>query len=95
MIRPLADRLLIDPILPETEQNGLWVPPETTTFRYDRPNEAAVAITRGTVKAMGPNARDVSVGDVVQFSDSCGRPFDHDGHRYLFIRTDDVALIEG
>lgn len=95
MIRPLADRLLIDPILPETEKNGLWVPPETTTFRYDRPNESAVAITRGTVKAMGPDARDVSVGDVVQFSDSCGRPVEHDGHRYLFIRTDDVALIEG
>ena len=95
MIRPLADRLLIDPILPETEKNGLWVPPETTTFRYDRPNEAAVAITRGVVKAKGPEARDVEIGDVVQFSDSCGRPIEHDGHRYLFIRTDDVALIEG
>jgi len=95
LIRPLADRLLIDPILPETEKNGLWVPPETTTFRYDRPNEAAVAITRGVVKAKGPEARDVEVGDVVQFSDSCGRPIEHDGHRFLFIRTDDVALIEG
>ena len=95
MIRPLANRLLIDPIEPETERNGLWVPPETTTFRYDKPNAAAVAITRGVVKAKGPEARDVEVGDVVQFSDSCGRPIEHNGHRFLFIRTDDVALIEG
>lgn len=95
MIRPLANRLLIDPILPPQEMGGLWVPPPSTTFRYDRPNEAAVAITRGTVRALGPDVRDVDVGDVVQFSDSCGRPVEHDGHRYLFIRMDDVALIEG
>jgi len=85
---------LIDPIEPETERNGLWVPPDTTTFRYDRPNEAAVAITRGVVKAKGAEVRDVEVGNVVQFSDSCGRPIEYDGHRYLFIRSDDVALIE-
>lgn len=95
MIRPLANRLLIDPILPEEMRNGLWVPPETTTFRYDAPNTPKVAITRGTVKACGTEVKDVAVGDVVQFSDSCGRPVDYDGHRYLFIRLDDVALIEG
>jgi co-chaperonin GroES (HSP10) len=67
----------------------------TTTFRYDAPNTPKVAITRGTVKACGTEVKDVAVGDVVQFSDSCGRPVDYDGHRYLFIRMDDVALIEG
>jgi co-chaperonin GroES (HSP10) len=95
MIRPLSNRILIDPIYPTQERNGLWVPAETTTFRYDRPNEPATAVTRGKVLAFGPQAKNVAVGDVVQFSDSCGRPVDHDGQKLLFIREDDVALIEG
>jgi co-chaperonin GroES (HSP10) len=95
MIRPLSNRILIDPIYPEQERNGLWVPAETTTFRYDKPNQPMTAITRGKVLACGPQAKNVEVGSVVQFSDSCGRPVDHDGQRYLFIREDDVALIEG
>jgi co-chaperonin GroES (HSP10) len=94
LIRPLHDRILIDPILPPSASaGGLWVPPDSTTFRYDRPNEVATAITRGRVVAKAPGV-EVDVGEVVQFSDSCGRPVEHDGHRYLFIREDDVALIE-
>lgn len=94
MIRPLANRLLIDPIQPSEMRGDLWVPPDATTFRYDRPNERVTAITRGTVAAIGPDVSDVSIGDVVQFSDSCGRPVVHEGRAYLFIRLDDIALIE-
>jgi co-chaperonin GroES (HSP10) len=95
MIRPLHNRILIDPIAPEQFRGDLWVPAETTTFRYDRPNEPVTAITRGRVVAKADNVRGVKVDDVVQFSDSCGRPVEHGGKRYLFIREDDVALIEG
>lgn len=45
--------------------------------------------------SLGPQVSGVRVGDMVQFSDSCGRPVNHDGARYLFIRQSDVALIEG
>jgi co-chaperonin GroES (HSP10) len=94
MIRPLHNRILIDPIYQATERNGLWVPPETTTFAYGNPNAPTEAVTRGRVVAKAEGVS-VDVGEVVQFSDSCGRPIEHQGHRYLFIREDDVALIEG
>lgn len=94
MIRPLQNRILIDPIRQSNQKGDLWVPTEKTTFAYEKPNAPVEAITRGRVVAKADKVRGVEIGDVVQFSDSCGRPVDHDGHRYLFIREDDVALIE-
>lgn len=94
MIRPLQNRLLIDPIRQDQFRGDLWVPAEKTTFAYEKPNTPVEAITRGRVVAKADKVTGVNVGDVVQFSDSCGRPVEHDGHRYLFIREDDVALIE-
>jgi co-chaperonin GroES (HSP10) len=94
MIRPLHNRILIDPIYQGTERNGLWVPPESTTFAYGNANQPTEAVTRGRVVAKAEGVA-VDVGEVVQFSDSCGRPIEYQGHRYLFIREDDVALIEG
>lgn len=75
--------------------SALWTPSETTTFATYRANTPVEAETRGEVVALGPQVSGVSVGDVVQFSDSCGRPVVQDGSRYLFIRQGDVALIEG
>lgn len=95
MIRPLQNRLLIDPIRQDQFRGDLWVPAEKTTFAYEKPNAPVEAITRGRVVARADAVRGVDVGDVVQFSDSCGRPVEHEGKRYLFIREDDVALIEG
>ncbi len=95
MIRPLQNRILIDPIYQDHFRGDLWVPAEKTTFAYEAPNKPIEAVTRGRVVAKAEKVRGVSVGDVVQFSDSCGRPVEHEGKRYLFIREDDVALIEG
>lgn len=94
MIRPLHDRILVKPV-PHPSVSALWTPSETTTFAAYRANTAVEAETRGEVVAFGPQVSGVQVGDMVQFSDSCGRPISHDGARYLFIRQADVALIEG
>jgi len=94
MIRPLQNRLLIEPIMPEAMCNGLWVPSDKTTFRIDSPNAPITAITRGKVVARGPDVTGVDLGNVVQFSDSCVRPVRDSGKDYVFIREDDVALIE-
>lgn len=93
MIRPLHDRILIKP-LPHPNASSLWVPAETTTFASGRANTPVEAETRGVVVAYGPKVSGVHEGDVVQFSDSCGRPVHHEGARLLFIREGDVALIE-
>ena len=94
MIRPLHDRILVRP-LPHPNGSPLWMPAETTTFASGRANTPVEAETRGEVVSLGPQVSGVQVGDMVQFSDSCGRPVNHDGARYLFIRQSDVALIEG
>lgn len=96
MLRPTGNRILIDPIYQSEMVGALYVPAEKTTFRHDRPNNAVEAITKGRVLRKGVDCRsDVAVGDVVQFSDSCMRMWDENGHRYGLIREDDIALVEG
>ena len=94
LIRPFADRILVKPVS-HPSPSALWTPSETTTFATYRANTPVEAETRGEVVSLGPQVSGVQVGDMVQFSDSCGRPVNHDGARYLFIRQSDVALIEG
>lgn len=52
--------------------------------------------TRGIVMALGPlvDSDAVKAGDVVSFSDSCGKPCEEAGQKYLLIREDDIAFIE-
>jgi len=91
VIRLLDNRLLVRPIY---EQHGQFWTPEQQS-RWGNGTKA----TRGTVVAVGPGMRmkndahrpiDVQIGDVVHFSDSCGRPFDD----HLIIREDDIAFVE-
>lgn len=50
--------------------------------------------TRGEVIAIGPLVDSVKVGEVVDFSDSCGKLAEQNGVKYLIIREDDVMFIE-
>lgn len=91
MIRPLDNRLLVEPVI---EQHGqFWTPEQRSRWGN------GVKATRGRVVAVGPGEWlkngtrrpiDVQIGDVVHFSDSCGRPCDD----YLMIREDDIAFVE-
>lgn len=83
MIKPLANRILISPIV-EARSDVLWTPEQLSRWGN------GLLATKGTVLALGPDVFDVSVGEVVHFSDSCGKPC-ADG---ILIREDDVMFAE-
>jgi chaperonin GroES len=98
-IRPLSNRLLVKPIMGRTvTDTGLLIPLPKTTFTPDsKPTEQT---TVGAVVSIGPgkydkrgNRRspDARIGDIVTFSDTCGRPVEWEGEKYLFIREDDIV----
>lgn len=100
-IRPLGNRLLVRPI-DAPRSRVVFVPGETSRQTHERPGTDATAHTRGVVVAVGPGARTrgghrpiaAAVGDVLRFSDSCGRPTWATGEKLLFIREDDIVGIE-
>lgn len=83
MIKPLANRLLISPIV-ESRSDVIWTPEQLSRWGN------GLLATKGTVLALGPDVQDVAVGEVVHFSDSCGKPCE-DG---ILIREDDVMFVE-
>lgn len=99
MIRMLGNRLLIAPCRnSELSQGGVYTGKAKTTFiRQNATNEQ---VCQGTVVAVGNGARnkrgkrvpvDVSVGETVMFSDSCGHEIIENGRPYIVIREDDIA----
>jgi len=99
MIRPLGNRILIDPIRnSDTSGGGIYVgKPRTSFARQGATNEQ---VCQGTILAVGPGKRNkqgrvipvaAQPGQVVMFSDSCGREVEMDGRKLIFIREDDIA----
>jgi chaperonin GroES len=91
-LKPLSDRLVVEPIeREETTASGL-VLPETAK---EKPQE-------GTVMALGPGRRDedgdriemdVSVGDVVLYAKYAGTEVKVDGKKLLILKESDVLAI--
>ena len=89
-LKPLGDRLIVEPL--EEEQ--------TTATGIVLPDTALEKPQRGTVIAVGPGSRstetgeiipmDVSDGDVVVFSKYGGTDIRIDGTDYLILRESDV-----
>jgi chaperonin GroES len=89
-LRPLGDRLLVEPIdREETFAGGTLVMPESAK---EKPQE-------GEVIAVGPGAKDddgerlpmdVQVGDRVLFAKYAGTEIKLDGVKYLIMRESDV-----
>ena len=86
MIRPLQNRLLILPIV--GKRSFLWTPEQVSRWGN------GLLATRGEVIAIGPLVDSVKVGEVVDFSDSCGKAAAENGVKYLIIREDDVMFVE-
>lgn len=93
-LRPLGDRVWVEPIeREETTASGI-VLPETAK---EKPME-------GKILAVGPGARkesgeriplDVQVGNRVLFAKYAGTEIKHDGTKYLIMRESDLlAVIE-
>lgn len=83
MIKPLANRLLVAPIV-ESRSDVLWTPEQLSRWGN------GLLATKGRVLEIGPDAYQVKVGEVVHFSDSCGKPC-ADG---ILIREDDVMFVD-
>ena len=86
-IKPLADRVLIEPAPVETKTaSGLILP--------DSAKEKPLT---GTVVAAGNGTKDqpltVKVGDKVLYGKFAGTEFEFEGKDYLFMRESDIVAI--
>jgi len=94
-LKPLGDRVVVEPIEQEEVTAGGIVLPETAK---EKPQQ-------GKVLAAGPGARDedgkhiamdVKVGDKVLYAKYAGTEFKLDGNKLLILRESDLlAIIEG
>ena len=89
-IKPLADRVLVEPMQAETKTaSGIIIPDNAK----EKPQKATVvAVGKGTKD----NPMTVKVGDVVLYGKYSGTEVKVDGEDLLVMREDDVmAVIEG
>lgn len=91
-IRPLGDRIVVERIEQDTKTAGGIIIPDTAK---EKPKQ-------GKVLAVGPGAKDesgkriamdVSVGDVVLFTQWAGNEMKIDGKEYLVMKESDVIGI--
>lgn len=86
-IKPLADRVLIEPSLAEEKTAGGLIIPDTAK---EKPQ-------RGTVVAVGPGKKDepmtVKEGDVVLYGKYAGTEITINKTDYLIMRESDVVAI--
>ena len=87
MIKPLADRVLVEPKEAETKTAaGLYIPDTAK----EKPQE-------GKVIAAGPGKKDepmeVNVGDVVLYGKYAGTEVTVEDKKYLIVRQSDILAI--
>ena len=88
-IKPLADRVIIEPIEADNKTTGGIIIPDSST---EKPQ-------KGVVVAVGPGKEDeemtLNVGDVVLFGKYGGTEINYEDKTYLVMRESDVyAVIE-
>lgn len=86
-VKPLADRILIEPKEAETKTaSGLFIPDTAK----EKPQE-------GKVIAVGPGKKDepmeVKAGDVVLYGKYAGTEINVDGKTYMIMRQSDVLAV--
>ena len=86
-IRPLADRVIIEPAAAETKTASGIIIPDTA---QEKPQ-------KGIVVAVGPGKKDepmsVSVGDVVLYGKYSGTEFKYESGDYLIMHEADIMAI--
>ena len=87
MIKPLADRVVIEPKEAETKTaSGLFIPDTAK----EKPQQ-------GTVVAAGPGKKDepmeVKVGDQVLYGKYAGTEVTVEGTKYLIVKQSDILAI--
>jgi len=86
-IKPLADRVMIQPMEAETKTaSGIFIPDSA----QEKPQE-------GKVVAVGPGTKDVDMevkkGDTVLYGKYSGSEITVDGNEYLILRQSDILAI--
>ncbi|MCM1372005.1 MAG: co-chaperone GroES [Bacteroides sp.] len=88
-IKPLADRVLIEPAAAETKTIGGIIIPDTAK---EKP-------LQGTIMAVGNGTKDEEMvlkeGDRVLYGKYAGTEIEHEGKKYLIMRQSDVVAILG
>ena len=86
-IKPLADRVLVEPLEAETKTASAIIIPDTAK---EKPQ-------KGTVVAVGPGTKDepltVKVGDTVLYGKYAGTELKLEGTEYLMMRESDILAI--
>ncbi len=86
-IKPLADRVVVEPAPAEEKTAGGIIIPDTAK---EKPQ-------KGTIMAVGPGKKDepltVKVGDVVLYGKYSGTEITIDGENYLIMRESDIVAI--
>jgi chaperonin GroES len=86
-IKPLADRVLIEPAAAETKTSSGIIIPDTAK---EKPQ-------KGTVVAVGTGTKEhpitVSVGDSVLYGKYAGTELQHEGKDYLIMKESDLLAI--
>jgi chaperonin GroES len=86
-IKPLADRVLVEPMEAEEKTaSGLYIP-----------DTAKEKPQKGTVVALGPGTKDITMevkkGDVVLYGKYAGTEINIDGKDYLMMKQADILAI--
>ena len=89
-VKPLADRVLVEPAAAETKTAGGIIIPDTAK---EKPQ-------RGEVIAVGPgktgkdaHSMTVQVGDIVLYGKYSGQEITYEGTDYLIMREEEILVI--
>ncbi|MGG1312862.1 MULTISPECIES: co-chaperone GroES [Cohnella] len=94
MIKPLGDRVLVEPSAKEEKTASGIVLPDTAK---EKPQEGTVvAVGSGALNKDGQRiALEVKVGDRVLFSKYAGTEIKYEGKEYLIMKESDIHAIVG
>jgi chaperonin GroES len=92
-IKPLGDRVLIEPMEEELQKQGSLFIPDTAK---EKPQQGKViAVGKGRYEDGKLIPLDVQVGDMVLFGKYAGSEIKQDDREYLIVRENDIlAIIE-
>ena len=86
-LKPLADRVLVEPSAAETKTTSGIIIPDTA---QEKPQKGMiVAVGKGTKE----NPLSVKVGDSVLYGKYSGTDLKHDGKDYLIMKESDILAI--
>ena len=94
MLKPLADHVVVEPVIKEEKTEfGIYLP---DTASKEKPVQGlVVAVGRGKYENGVLVQPEVKVGDEVIFAKYCGAKVKHDGKDYLILSERDLlAVIE-